>query len=148
MSSSAPSEYAGDISATEAWDLMARDAKAQLIDVRTSAEWSFVGLPDLTSLQRQPHRIEWQAYPSMQPNPGFIAQTSQALDAAGADTQTPIVFLCRSGARSRAAAAAMTKAGYQKAFNIASGFEGDLDDTRHRGAISGWKAAGLPWQQS
>jgi rhodanese-related sulfurtransferase len=84
----------------------------------------------------------------MQPNPGFIAQTSQALDAAGADTQTPIVFLCRSGARSRAAAAAMTKAGYQKAFNIASGFEGDLDDTRHRGAISGWKAAGLPWQQS
>jgi rhodanese-related sulfurtransferase len=148
MSSSASPEYAGDLSAAEAWDLMAQDAKAQLVDVRSNAEWSFVGLPDLASLQRQPHRIEWQVYPSMQPNPGFVAQTSQALDTAGAGPDTPIVFLCRSGARSRAAAAAMTKTGYRKAFNIASGFEGELDGEHHRGAVSGWKAAGLPWLQS
>ena len=126
-------DYAGDIGAAEAWDMLNSDPKAQLVDVRTVAEWNFVGLPDLSALGRQVHCIEWQSFPSMAPNPDFVAEAAGALDAAGADTDTPVLFLCRSGARSRAAAMAMTAAGFHKAFNIAGGFEGDLDGERHRG---------------
>jgi len=84
----------------------------------------------------------------MAPNADFVAQTSGALAGAGAGSETPVLFLCRSGARSRAAAMAMTRAGFQNAFNIAGGFEGDLDAKRQRGNEKGWKAEGLPWKQS
>ncbi|MEO7053396.1 MAG: rhodanese-like domain-containing protein [Rhizomicrobium sp.] len=148
MSSSPSHEYAGDLGSAEAWEMMAQDPAVQLIDVRTIAEWNFVGLPDLSSLQRRVHCIEWQGYPTMQPNPNFAADATEALQACGADSRTPILFLCRSGARSRAAAMAMTRAGFEKAFNIAGGFEGDLDTEGHRGEASGWKATGLPWRQT
>jgi rhodanese-related sulfurtransferase len=148
MSTTSSQEYAGDLGVAEAWDILAQEPRAQLVDVRTVAEWNFVGLPDISPLARQVHRIEWQAYPTMQPNPNFVADTAEALHAAGASPATPVLFLCRSGARSRAAAMAMTRAGYEKAFNIAGGFEGDLDQEGHRGMVSGWKAAGLPWRQS
>jgi rhodanese-related sulfurtransferase len=148
MSSSPSHEYAGDLGSVEAWEMMAQDPKAQLIDVRTIAEWGFVGLPDLSSLQRRVHCIEWQGYPTMQPNPNFAADAIEALQACGADSRTTVLFLCRSGARSRAAAMAMTRAGFEKAFNIADGFEGDLDADGHRGQGSGWKATGLPWRQT
>jgi rhodanese-related sulfurtransferase len=84
----------------------------------------------------------------MQPNPNFVADAIEALQAAGAGPQTPVLFLCRSGARSRAAAMALTRAGFEKAFNIAGGFEGDLNGEGHRGQTNGWKAAGLPWRQT
>ena len=124
------------------------DPKVQLVDVRTMAEWNFVGLPDLSALGRKVHCVEWQDFPSSEINPDFVAQASGALASAGVQKDTPLLFLCRSGARSRAAAIAMTGAGYQKSFNVAGGFEGDLDATRHRGKNNGWKAAGLPWKQS
>ena len=148
MSSSPSHEYAGDLGLPEAWALMSQDPKAQLIDVRTIAEWNFVGLPDLSDLQRGTHCIEWQRYPAMQPNPNFVADATAALQATGAGPKTPILFLCRSGARSRAAAMAMTRAGFENAFNIAGGFEGDLNGEGHRGQTNGWKAAGLPWRQT
>jgi rhodanese-related sulfurtransferase len=146
--SPSPLEYAGDIGSSEAWDMLTGDPKAQLVDVRTVAEWNFVGLPDLANLGRRVHCVEWQNFPSMAANPDFVRETAGALDAAGAAKDTPVLFLCRSGARSRAAAMAMTRAGYHKAFNIADGFEGDLDAQRHRGQNKGWKAQGLPWKQS
>lgn len=136
--------YAGDVTVTAAWDLLAREPLAQLVDVRTQAEWNFVGGPDLSSIGRSAHRVEWQMFPSMVQNPDFVAQASAALG----DKDRAVFFLCRSGARSRAAAMAMTKAGYTRCFNIAGGFEGDLDDERHRGKTNGWKAADLPWAQT
>ena len=149
MSSSPSSlDYAGDIGADEAWEMLKSNPKAQLIDVRTVAEWNFVGLPDLAALERRVHCVEWQMFPSMAPNTDFVAQTSEALTAAGAGPDVPLLFLCRSGARSRSAARAMAQAGYQKAFNIVGGFEGDLNGERHRGTENGWKAADLPWKQS
>jgi rhodanese-related sulfurtransferase len=135
--------YAGDLSASEAWELLKSDPKARLIDVRTTAEWNFVGLPDLSPLGQEAALIEWQMFPTMQPNPQFVAAAS-----AGADKDAPVLFLCRSGARSRSAAIALTAAGFGRAYNIGGGFEGDLDDERHRGHRNGWKAAGLPWKQS
>jgi rhodanese-related sulfurtransferase len=140
--------YAGDIDVSEAWALLTGDPKAQLVDVRTAAEWSFVGLPDLSGLGRQTHCVEWQRYPDMAVDPDFAARTSELLARAGATKDTPVVFLCRSGARSRAAAIAMTGAGFTRAFNAAGGFEGDLDAERHRGSHNGWKASNLPWKQS
>ena len=148
MYSSPSHEYAGDLGLGEAWELLARDPRVQLVDVRTVAEWNFVGLPNLSDLERRAHCIEWQGYPTMQPNPNFAADAAEALQAAGAGPETAILFLCRSGARSRAAAMAMTRAGFTKAFNIAGGFEGDLDGEGHRGLTNGWKAAGLPWRQT
>jgi rhodanese-related sulfurtransferase len=84
----------------------------------------------------------------MQPNPNFVPDATEKLGEAGADHSAPLVFLCRTGARSRAAAMEMTRAGFHNAFNIASGFEGEIDPKGHRGAVNGWKAAGLPWRQT
>ena len=148
MPQSSSPDYAGDIPASEAWELLKRERHAQLIDVRTFAEWNFVGLPDLASLGRQVHCIEWQQFPSMAPNADFVADAKAAVEAAGATAQTPILLLCRSGARSRGAAMALTRAGFTQAFNIADGFEGNLDREGHRGQAGGWKASGLPWRQS
>jgi rhodanese-related sulfurtransferase len=144
MAPSSSLPYAGDISAEEAWKKLAGDGRAQLVDVRTLAEWNFVGVPDLSSLGRQVHCIEWQQFPSGARNPGFVAEAAQALG----DKDAPVMLLCRSGARSRAAAIALTEAGYVQAFNVAGGFEGDIDEEGHRGHRDGWKARNLPWRQS
>ena len=140
-------DYAGDLSAQEAWDLLKAEPSAQLVDVRTMAEWNFVGLPDLAGVGRRVHCVEWQSFPTMAVNPAFIAEAEAAVTAAGAGKESPILFLCRSGARSRAAAVALTQAGFARAYNVAGGFEGDPDGERHRGNLNGWKAARLPWRQ-
>jgi rhodanese-related sulfurtransferase len=145
MATSLPHAYAGDASVTEAWAALQLDPRAQLVDVRTAAEWQFVGLPDLSVLERRVHCIEWVTYPAMTPNPKFIEDVRAAL---GTEQDITVYVLCRSGARSRAAAIAMTAQGYTNSFNIAGGFEGDLDAERHRGRNNGWKAAGLPWVQT
>lgn len=137
--------YAGDLSPTEAWALLSQNREAQMVDVRSVAEWNFVGVPDLSSIGRRVHCLEWQMFPSMAPNSAFVAQAEAALNGR---KDAAVLFLCRSGARSRAAAMAMTAVGYTKAFNIADGFEGALDAGSHRGSTNGWKASGLPWKQT
>jgi rhodanese-related sulfurtransferase len=116
--------------------------------VRTKAEWNYVGVPDLSSLGKQTLLIEWQEFPSMSLNSNFTATLEKALRDKQVTPDAPVLFLCRSGARSRAAAIALTQTGHTRCFNIADGFEGPLDDKRHRGAAGGWKAQGLPWSQS
>ncbi len=135
--------YAGDLKPTDAWKLLAEDKKAQLVDVRTRPEWMFVGVPDLNSLGKRTMLQSWQNFPAMDVDANFTATVAQQIP----DREAPILFLCRSGARSRAAAAAMTQQGYRKCYNVAEGFEGNLDGERHRGKVGGWKAAGLPWAQ-
>ena len=136
--------YAGDVTPAAAWKILSEDKAAVLVDVRTRAEWNYVGLPDLEKLAKKPALIEWQAFPSMQPNPEFVAALSAVLP----DKAAPLLFICRSGARSAAAAKAMTAAGYSTCFNVADGFEGPLDAQAKRGAAGGWKATGLPWRQT
>jgi len=138
----------GEVTPIEAWELLKRDAKAQLVDVRTTAEWAFVGIPDLTQLNRSAVTVEWSSYPSLARNERFEPLVADMLKMQGAGADTAIVFLCRSGARSLAAAKAMTAAGYSRCFNITGGFEGDLDAERHRGGRNGWKHAGLAWKQT
>lgn len=140
--------YAGDVDAGETWRRLQAEPGAVLVDVRTQAEWAFVGLPDLSSLGREPVLVEWQHFPGGVRNEGFVDALAGELSARGLDRDATVYFLCRSGGRSAAAAAAMTTAGFRRCFNVADGFEGRLDETRHRGTLEGWKARGLPWSQS
>lgn len=135
--------YAGDITPQDAWQILSEDPRSVLVDVRTPAEWSYVGIPDLSTLGKKPLLIPWQLFPTMEVNAGFADQVMAGELAADA----PLLFLCRSGARSRAAAIALTQKGFQRCFNIAYGFEGDPDASRHRGTVNGWKVEGLPWVQ-
>jgi rhodanese-related sulfurtransferase len=142
--------YAGDITPEEAWKMLNDDPQAVLVDCRTDAEWRFVGVPDLTGLGRDVIYVEWNRTDGNR-NEGFVDD----LVAAGVDpgegpdasSGRPVVFLCRSGNRSIGAAEAATEAGIAPSYNILDGFEGDLDENKHRGA-TGWKAVGLPWKQS
>jgi rhodanese-related sulfurtransferase len=135
--------YAGDLRPADAWALLKEDPKAVLIDVRTAPEWGFVGLPRLDGLGKETLCISWQAYPDMARNADFAAEVA----AKGVGKDQPVLLLCRSGARSKAAAMALTQAGFGPCYNVAEGFEGDRDGDMHRGSVGGWKAAGLPWAQ-
>jgi rhodanese-related sulfurtransferase len=136
--------YAGDLTPREAWELLVKEPAAQLVDVRTQPEWSFVGVPELAGIGRKAILQSWQVYPQMTIDPDFAGKVKARLPA---DTAMPVLFLCRSGARSRAAAQAMTAAGFQRCYNVAGGFEGDKDSASHRGRLGGWKAENLPWVQ-
>ncbi|MEO1689185.1 MAG: rhodanese-like domain-containing protein [Pseudomonadota bacterium] len=136
-------------SPAEAWQALA-GGRARLVDVRTRAEWTFVGLPDLSELGADPVLLEWQVWPAMARAADF---ESALLAAFGESPPAEIHFLCRSGARSQAAAsavqAAADAAGLQvRCCNVAEGFEGDLGPDGKRGGVNGWKARGLPWRQS
>ena len=127
--------YAGAVTPAEAQAMM--KAGAKLVDVRTKPELQYVGsIPGAAA-------VEWQTWPGGKPNPQFLEQL-----AAVAPKDTPVMFLCRSGARSHAAAEAATKAGWKEAYNILEGFEGDKDANGHRNTVGGWRKAGLPWMQS
>ena len=136
--------YAGDLDPTESYELLSSDPDAVLVDVRTRAEWNYVGLPDLSGLDKKVLRIEWLSFPDGAVNSSFAGE----LERAGVPRSAPVLFLCRSGQRSIAAAEAATAAGYERAYNVAQGFEGGLDADGHRGSASGWKVSGLPWRQS
>ena len=136
-------DYAGDLSPDEAWTLLEQDPAAQLVDVRSDAEWRYVGLPALRSLGKDVHRVSWQIFPDMKLNPDF----AEAVAACGLAKEQPLLFLCRSGVRSKHAAVALTALGYGRCYNVAEGFEGDRDDEGHRGNKGGWKRRGLPWLQ-
>ena len=140
--------YQSDVTPEEAWGALSRDPAAALVDVRTAAEWNYVGVPDLSALDKQLLRIEWQSFPSGATNPDFVKTLDAALRQAGTSSEAPLFFICRSGARSASAAAAMTAAGYAHCFNVAGGFEGPRDEDGHRGTVEGWKTAKLPWAQS
>lgn len=128
--------YHGELLPPEAWALV-RAGAASLIDVRTLAEWTFVGRVEGAPL------VEWRAFGALQPNADFIAQL-----AAQAPRERPVLFLCRSGVRSHAAAQLATASGWTTAINVLQGFEGELDADGQRGAVGGWRKAGLPWIQS
>jgi rhodanese-related sulfurtransferase len=136
--------YAGDLTPAQAFHLLGDEPDGALVDVRTRAEWSYVGVPDLSALGRQVVCVEWVSFPDGARNAQFVEQ----LEAAGVRRDAPVAFLCRSGQRSAAAAELATASGYDRAYNVIDGFEGPLDPDGHRGGAGGWKAAGLPWRQS
>ena len=134
--------YAGDITPQESWKLLNDNPDAVLVDVRTEAEWNWVGVPDLSGLGREVVFVQWST--SGGRNENFVAD----LIAAGVTPgERPVIFLCRSGNRSISAAEAATAAGIAPSYNMLDGFEGQLDGSGHRGG-TGWRADGLPWKQT
>ncbi|SFU71093.1 thiosulfate sulfurtransferase [Nitrosospira multiformis] len=129
--------YQGALLPTEALTLLQEAPEAKLVDVRSRAEWDWVGrIPGAVE-------IEWQSYPGMRSNPDFINYLSNQVD-----QESLVMFICRTGGRSHQAAATASELGYTNCYNVLEGFEGEKDATGHRGKKGGWKAAGLPWVQS
>ena len=116
-----------DVPVEEVWARLEKDPGSVLIDVRTRAEWTFVGLPDLGKIGKRVLTVEWQTSPDSKIDAGFSERLTAVLDAAGATKDLELLFICRSGARSRMAAEAMAGAGYRQCRNVADGFEGPLD---------------------
>jgi len=135
--------YAGDITPLQAWKMLSDNPRAVLVDVRTDAEWRFVGVPDLSSIGRDVVYIEWNTTNGTH-NENFAAELRDRIPPG--DEERPVVFLCRSGNRSIGAAETATAAGITPAYNVLHGFEGHLDADGHRGE-TGWRADGLPWIQ-
>jgi rhodanese-related sulfurtransferase len=129
--------YEGEVLPAEAFELLQRAPGAKLVDVRTRAEWDYVGrIPGAVE-------IEWELYPDGKPNPYFVEQLREQVD-----PESLALFICRSGNRSDHAAAAAAAAGYTQSYNVLEGFEGKKDASGHRNAVGGWRVAGLPWFQS
>lgn len=128
--------YAGALTPAEAYEVWQLAPGAKLVDVRTRAEWDWVGrVPGAVE-------IEWMGYPGNVANSHFLAQFGREVD-----TEALVMFMCRSGVRSDKAARAATEAGYQSCYNVLEGFEGDRDANGQRSRIGGWRHAGLPWHQ-
>ena len=136
--------YAGDLTPEQAWALLRENPDAVLVDVRTDAEWKYVGIPDVTSLGKSAVMIEWVSYPNGTRNDNFVDQLKESGMVSG--SENPVIFLCRSGQRSIGAAEIATAAGIGPSYNVLDGFEGALDADGHRGVV-GWRAIGLPWRQ-
>ena len=139
-----------DVNPTDTWTGLAEKPDSILVDVRTNAEWSFVGIPDLSSVDKQAILIEWSQFPTMTKNKDFA---SNLMDKLNGSAPSDVYFLCRSGVRSLAAAALMIETfaaqGWSvNCINVTEGFEGDLDAEGHRGNLNGWRARGLAWRQS
>lgn len=143
-----PGGYEADVTPERAWSALQSEPGAALVDVRTAAEWNYVGLPDLSGIGAPLLRLEWQSFPAGEINSAFVEALDAQLTKRGARKDAPVFFICRSGARSASAAAAMTAAGYTRCYNVADGFEGPRDKNGHRGTVGGWKAAKLPWVQT
>lgn len=130
--------YAGAVTPEEAYALVQADPRVKLVDVRTNAERDWVGrvaIPDAQHLA-----VQWATYPGGVPNPEFGAQLEKV-----ARKDEVLLFLCRSGVRSRHSARVATELGFAQSFDILEGFEGDKDGQGHRKTIGGWCKAGLPW---
>lgn len=126
--------YAGALTPKEAYELWQSAPGARIVDVRTRAEWTWVGrIPGAVE-------IEWQGWPDVHPNLNFLAQLRQQVD-----RESLVLFVCRSGVRSHHAAVAATEAGWSGCYNVLEGFEGDKDAQGQRGNIGGWRKSGLPW---
>ncbi len=138
-------DYAGDVSSEDAWSALQSDPAAVLVDVRTQVEWQLIGKPDLSSLSKEPVYLQWVTMQGM--NENFLAELQASLEERDVAKEAPIYFMCQSGGRSKMAAMQCTGLGYTQCFNMAEGFEGELDEQQHRNSVNGWKVAKLPWTQ-
>lgn len=134
----------------QVWNELTANHRSGLVDVRTKPEWLYVGVPDLSEIDRAQVFVEWRHFPEMRTNSSFVDEVASELEPNWPDT---LFFICRSGVRSREAAKvfsdAVAKQGRPvRCINFVEGFEGDLDEDRRRGRLNGWKVMGLPWRQS
>ncbi|MGQ0658979.1 MAG: rhodanese-like domain-containing protein [Chromatiales bacterium] len=128
----------------EAYEVLASDATAVLVDVRSRVEFDYVGHP-IGAIH-----VPWREYPDWSVNPDFEGEVRRALEGRGATPveQTALLLICRSGNRSFAAGEELLKHGFTRVYNVEEGFEGDRDVDNHRSTANGWRFRGLPWEQT
>jgi rhodanese-related sulfurtransferase len=136
-----------EITPHDAFEVLKTDANSVLIDTRTFEEINFVGFVDPSSFGNRMIILPWLLYPEMQENPDFAHALEESLKGLNLNSQTKLLFICRSGARSHSAGLHSINLGYKNCYNIVHGFEGDLNAGAHRGKVNGWKASHLPWRQ-
>lgn len=137
-------QIAGEIEPKQAYEVLQKEEKSFLVDVRTQAEWAFTGVADLSSINKKTLLVSWLNYPNMQPNQNFVQQLTEKIP----DKNSKIFFLCKTGGRSFDAAQNISQLGYTNCFNVINGYEGDLNEKNQRSSINGWRASGLPWHQN
>ncbi|MFJ3058219.1 rhodanese-like domain-containing protein [Herbaspirillum sp. NPDC087042] len=130
--------YRGAVTPQEALALIEGNAAVKLVDVRTRAERDWVGIVQIPAGQHL--AVQWNLYPEGKPNALFLEQLKEV-----ANPDDILLFLCRSGVRSKHAAKLATDHGFGQCFDILEGFEGNKDAAGHRKTVEGWCKAGLPW---
>jgi len=138
--------YGGDLSSSETWQLLRDEPAALLVDVRTQVEWQLIGKPDLSELDKEPFYLQWVTMNGL--NESFEDELLAGLQERGVCESDPVIFMCQSGGRSKMAAMQLAAKGFTRSYNYSEGFEGDMDEHRHRNSVNGWKASGLPWYQT
>ena len=132
-----------NISSRECFEKLSTEVNSQLIDVRTKPEWIYVGVPDLSSINKKVIFVSWQVYPEMGTNKFFENQILES----NIKKDNNLYFICRSGNRSNNAAEFLASRGFSNCFNVIDGFEGKLNHERQRTLIDGWQFNNLPWKQ-
>lgn len=135
-----------EIPPPQAWEILNSDKEAVLLDVRTKMEFDYVGHP-VGAIH-----VPWQEAPTWEITPAFVDKVREVLKEARPGAKAledlKILTLCRSGKRSYAAGQALADSGFKHVININEGFEGEIDKSKHRGNISGWRFHKLPWEQT
>ncbi len=133
------------LSPAEAHNLVEKDQRAVLIDVRSNMEFLFIGHP-LGAIN-----IPWIDEPEWKINEHFAIDVRKVLLGGLSHLQNvgsaPVVLICRSGKRSLEAGELLIKEGFTEVYNVLEGFEGELDDKHHRSTLAGWRFDDLPWEQ-
>ncbi|HEB59795.1 MAG TPA: rhodanese-like domain-containing protein [Gammaproteobacteria bacterium] len=129
----------------EAVQILEKDPRALLVDVRSHMEFLFIGHP-VGAIN-----IPWIDEPDWVINPHFAAEVRKlmlgGLDHRAGGHNVPVLLICRSGKRSLEAGELLLREGFHDVYNIADGFEGELDEHHHRSTLGGWRFEGLPWEQ-
>jgi rhodanese-related sulfurtransferase len=116
---------------------------AYLVDVRTAAEFIWVGHPNMSNVVNVSYKIEKKG--SFITNPSFVSDMNGIF---GNNKDAHLILMCRSGVRSLAAAAALEAEGYTNVSNMEDGFEGEGKDIYGYRTVKGWKNSDLPGHTS
>jgi rhodanese-related sulfurtransferase len=123
--------------------------KIHILDVRTPEEYFFVGHPPMAAnIPVKFLKAVWNPETkktAMVTNLDFVSEVKQRY--ATSDT---LFVMCRSGARSAFAVNLLAQAGFQNAYSVVDGFEGEAvkdPESYFEGKrlINGWKNSGAPW---
>ncbi len=126
-----------EVTAREAYEMIVKDPAVRLVDVRSIAEYYFVGHAETAA--NVPLTFWDEKAQSLVTNEHFV----QDIRARYKPEET-LVFMCRSGGRSLKAAQLAKAAGFPNVINVKEGFEGEKDARGYRTA-GGWKNSGLPY---
>ena len=138
-------KHPGSLSPQQAWQMMEKDPRTTLIDIRSTMEYLFVGHP------RGAVHIPWIDEPDWTVDPHFVRRVRELmLGGLVCDEDegcAQIILICRSGKRSKEAGKALLESGLRSVYHVDEGFEGDLDEDHHRSTTGGWRFHDLPWEQ-